>query len=532
MRNIHELHGLIGGKSESADDIIVRQKATGDIIKGDPVALHFWTAKTAIEKSYKPLTETYPSRTNTGSVKMISVLDSQQGRDVQILVWYDTATSLVAMMAIKYDMEGNKRESQKYTLSGWNSWNSINDIVYMQRSNEAIFVGAKGTNIAAVHITVNSVDMTLSFVETVSTISITGFSYGYLYNQSQTNNCYFLRNSSGYAVVYAITVTNKVFSFSTAPYTASTASTNFMYARIASGSGNLLFMLPTDTTTTVFGGLSISGTTSPTITFRGVKSVTMTSSLTCFGIVSIPRQTADNGIYRFLCFGKSAPNEYRLFEVDWDANANITVPAMADARILTNIMGEGDALFGELIPLEPGITSFSTHAVVVLYTATAWVYALYDTQNKNPAPISKHVVKSNATVNARGNPQVDNGKGYQNQYDFAKRIVDMVGYSPYTAFSFVQMGINNDRDFIDGTIINNDPKFMGIALENAGNNEYLRVQVRGIVKGLSNLVPGSKYYVDKNGKLTRKKTRKKVGVAISATELLMPRKYMDEGGIV
>ncbi|MFP3599936.1 hypothetical protein, partial [Chryseobacterium sp. SIMBA_029] len=86
------------------DDIIVRQKATGDIIKGDPVALHFWTAKTAIEKSYKPLTETYPSRTNTGSVKMISVLDSQQGRDVQILVWYDTATSLVAMMAIKYDM--------------------------------------------------------------------------------------------------------------------------------------------------------------------------------------------------------------------------------------------------------------------------------------------------------------------------------------------------------------------------------------------------------------------------------------------
>jgi hypothetical protein len=67
--------------------------------------------------------------------------------------------------------------------------------------------------------------------------------------------------------------------------------------------------------------------------------------------------------------------------------------------------------------------------------------------------------------------------------------------------------------------------FDGIALEAGTNNNPMKVQLAGIVRGLSSLTPGANYYVQDDGTIgtTPGTNSVLVGVAISATELLIKK---------
>ncbi|MGN7469635.1 hypothetical protein [Brevibacillus sp. SAFN-007a] len=68
---------------------------------------------------------------------------------------------------------------------------------------------------------------------------------------------------------------------------------------------------------------------------------------------------------------------------------------------------------------------------------------------------------------------------------------------------------------------------IGVAMNAATPGQMVKVLLKGIAKGFSSLTPNATYYVDSSGNLTKTGTATKLGVAISATELLIKKAFWE-----
>ncbi|QHZ55827.1 hypothetical protein M655_009325 [Brevibacillus sp. NSP2.1] len=68
---------------------------------------------------------------------------------------------------------------------------------------------------------------------------------------------------------------------------------------------------------------------------------------------------------------------------------------------------------------------------------------------------------------------------------------------------------------------------VGVAMTAAAPGQPVKVLLRGFVKGLTGLLPNRTYYADANGNLSTTASATKLGVAISATELLIKKAFWE-----
>lgn len=92
-------------------------------------------------------------------------------------------------------------------------------------------------------------------------------------------------------------------------------------------------------------------------------------------------------------------------------------------------------------------------------------------------------------------------------------------------FGFI-FGFTDGQPSLTATLHAKSPSVVALAGGTPGTT--ISALSKGVAKGLPGLNPGKVYYCDDNGNLTTTSGAKKIGVAISATELLV--KYVLEGG--
>lgn len=103
----------------------------------------------------------------------------------------------------------------------------------------------------------------------------------------------------------------------------------------------------------------------------------------------------------------------------------------------------------------------------------------------------------------------------------------MVGTTNSYAYSLM-LGINITD--VSQIIVSHNKKVHVIASALANSGDTIKCYLKGLIKGLSGLIPNNTYYCDDNGKLTLIQTRsgeKSIGVALSSTELLVDKAFWE-----
>lgn len=138
---------------------------------------------------------------------------------------------------------------------------------------------------------------------------------------------------------------------------------------------------------------------------------------------------------------------------------------------------------------------------------TSWYYTVIDVSGTSPAIVTEWGSISLGFTPFAAHSVVD---AFNDGSDF----FIITGDSPWT------------KNYFGSLIFVDSPKIIGVATKAASSGQSTTVKVFGRAKGLSGLTPGQKYYPSSSGSLTTTKTTFEVGIAVSATELLLTLRPM------
>ncbi|MDH6351942.1 hypothetical protein [Brevibacillus sp. 1238] len=550
--DILQQHGLIGGRKGTSDidientfDVIAGQS----IVKGDAVELIRTGANANKVRTSREYWQQYATAiTASGKVADGMALKAyvgleEDGEAVSVIAYQKTSTT-IGFKAIRYSYDGMVQEGQEYLLNGW----TFNTMSALSQAGTltAVFVGLKSSFLAAAFIRVGS-DLSLTFTETVAGISGTSMYYTTIIRISNEKFVLTHRNSSGYACAMAMYVNNSTGTayFSTI-YTVSSANTTYVWAKGVRYANGAVILWGTSGTMSTIVYASFSGTTSPSLGFSGmVHQNAVTIGTVTYGIV---RSTVYPDEFWVVC--KNGSFDIRLFKIKY--SGGVFTFDTANAKLMHGVYGDGDALAIEVVNADDianvdSGSSKSSCVIVAIYTATTTTYYLIDFVNafstpleykwNQIMPVSKVTITNAATIYS--GYRVGNLESQRiisgttpSGYDLMGgiRVTDAYTVSPHTSIKLVGLTLSRDLSTLVEGMVMIEQKPIGISTGNASGGEKVKVKMRGIVRGLS-LVPGSRYYADKYGKLTREKTKNPIGIAISSSELLIRRSATEEGGM-
>lgn len=535
------LHGIVGGsKGESDLNIIHKLTTLSTQNRFNAVRVH--SGLSAVYKygmsAEQAATFKLPRAGTIGDgitgVKAANVGLDGSGNALILLVNQDSGG--IQLRACKITTRGTLQYGASEYLSGW-TWGTSTyqylDMISMDSNKRVLLVGRKGSYVTALVVTVDN-SLQLSYVESVSSIA-----QSHLYNPTVIyggmTGRYIVayRNGSGHAYAFGMNVSSSnIVTFSSATLISS-AYTTYQWARgvtMTSPYGAIV-VFTTSGTQTTFTQITISTATTPTLTMNKtthVSSLLLGANTMC--VVDSPRPYPDGVTKRIVVVGKKTANELIMFPINFTTNSGFTVPSSADIPVLLHVYGQGDIVGCEILPVgEPD----GSLVLLCVYTVGAAQYFLYDLATvlvdepwvkPSLSPKGKMVYLTTASfTNRAATPFTCTSVSDRNF-----RIVDV--YPDGTSeLSISTMALSHARGVL-GRYVEDDYRPIGICLDsNTTATGQVRVQFRGIVKGVS-VVPGSKYYIDENGNLTRRVTPWMAGIAISPNELLI-RKAFFEGGM-